>query len=109
MSKAITSQNRVSDNVVEARKQLFRLFKQRPMSDEDLLVNLTMYMRSGSLAKLLFLNEVYQKIIHIPGSILEFGIWMGASTITFENLRAVYEPYNYQRRIIAFDTFNPRT
>lgn len=105
MGKVITSQNRVSDSVIEARQRLFRLFKQRPMTDEDLLVNLAMYMRSGSLAKLLFLNEIYQKIIDIPGSILEFGIWMGASTITFENLRAVYEPYNYQRRIVAFDTF----
>jgi len=75
------------------------------MSDEDLLVNLSMYMRSGSLAKLLFLNEMYQKIIDLPGVICEFGVWMGASTVAFENLRAVYEPYNYQRRVIAFDTF----
>jgi hypothetical protein len=75
------------------------------MSDEDLLVNLSMYMRSGSLAKLLFLNEIYQKIIDLPGIICEFGVWMGASTIAFENLRAVYEPYNYQRRVVAFDTF----
>lgn len=105
MSKTITSQNRPSDNTLEVRKQLYRLFSERPMNDEDLLVNLSMYMRSGSLAKLLFLNEIYQKIINLPGVICEFGVWMGASTIAFENLRAVYEPYNYQRSILAFDTF----
>jgi len=102
---SITSQNRSANSALEARKQLYRLFKERPMSDEDLLVNLSMYMRSGSLAKLLFLNEIYQKIIDLPGIICEFGVWMGASTIAFENLRAVYEPYNYQRRVVAFDTF----
>lgn len=101
----ITSQNRSANSTLEARKQLYRLFSERPMSDEDLLVNLSMYMRSGSLAKLLFLNEMYQKIIDLPGVICEFGVWMGASTVAFENLRAVYEPYNYQRRVIAFDTF----
>ena len=101
----ITSQNRSADSTLEARKQLYRLFSERPMSDEDLLVNLSMYMRSGSLAKLLFLNEMYQKIIDLPGVICEVGVWMGASTVAFENLRAVYEPYNYQRRVIAFDTF----
>lgn len=106
MSKAITSQNRSSNEALEARKQLYRLFRDRPMSDEDLLVNLSMYMRSGSLAKLLFLNEMYQKIIDLPGIICEFGVWMGASTVAFENLRAVYEPYNYQRRVVAFDTFS---
>jgi hypothetical protein len=101
----ITSQNRSANSTLEARKQLYRLFSKRPMSDEDLLVNLSMYMRSGSLAKLLFLNEMYQKIIDLPGVICEFGVWMGASTVAFENLRAVYEPYNCQRRVIAFDTF----
>jgi len=109
MSKSITSQSQSSDKALEARHRLYKLFKERPMSDEDLLVNLYMYMRSGSLAKLLFLNEMYQKVLSLPGVICEFGVWMGASTVAFENLRAVYEPYNHQRRILAFDTFSGYT
>lgn len=105
MSRNITSQNTSSEKSVEGREQLYRLFRERPMSDEELLVNLTMYMRSGSLAKLLFLDEMYRKIVDIPGVICEFGVWMGASTVAFENLRAVHEPYNHQRRIVSFDTF----
>jgi len=101
----ITSQNRVSEKTAIGRENLYRLFTNRPMDDEDLLVNLSMYMRSGSMAKLLFVNEIYQKVLNIPGAIFEFGIWMGATTIALENLRAVYEPYNHQRRIVAFDTF----
>ena len=75
------------------------------MGDEELLVNLGLYMRSGALAKLLFLNELYQKILPIPGILCEFGIWWGQSLAMFENLRAVYEPYNHARRMVGFDTF----
>ncbi len=109
MATSITSQNRSSNKQVAAREKLFRLFKHRPMSDEELLVNLGMYMRSGTLAKVLFLDEVYKRILNIPGSIFEFGVWMGQSIIIFENLRAIYEPYNYQRRIVGFDTFSGYT
>jgi hypothetical protein len=101
MSTSITSQNRSAATAIDARRELYRLFKERPMKDEYLLVNLSMFMRSGTLAKLLFLNEMYQKILELPGIVCEFGVWMGASTIALENLRAVYEPYNYQRRIVA--------
>lgn len=109
MTKKITSQNPSSDSSVQAREDLYRLFRERPMQEHELLVNLGLFMRSGSLAKLLFLNEMYQKIIEIPGIICEFGVWMGQSTVVFENLRAVYEPYNFQRRIIGFDTFSGYT
>lgn len=105
MATKITSQNKTDDKVANNRQRLFDLFKGRPMSDEELLVNLGLYMRSGALAKILFLNELYQKVIGIPGHIMEFGVWWGQSITTFENLRAIHEPYNHQRRIVAFDTF----
>jgi hypothetical protein len=100
-----TSQSASSEKALSGRQKLFQLFKDRPMSDEELLVNLGLYMRSGALAKLLFLNELYQKILPIPGILCEFGIWWGQSLAMFENLRAVYEPYNHARRMVGFDTF----
>jgi hypothetical protein len=105
MSTTITSQNKTDTKVTNNRERLFHLFKNRPMNDEDLLVNLGMYMRSGALAKMLYMDEIYRKIVPIPGHLMEFGVWWGQSICTFENLRAVHEPYNHQRRIVAFDTF----
>ena len=99
------SQNTPSAVIAERRQRLHRLFAARPMPDEELLVNLGLYMRSGALAKILFLNEIYEKILPIPGVICEFGVWWGQSLVLFENLRAVYEPYNHLRKIIGFDTF----
>lgn len=101
----ITSQNQTSDKVSSNRQRLFDLFASRPLPDEELLVNLGLYMRSGALAKILFLDEIYRKVIGIPGHIMEFGVWWGQSITTFENLRAIHEPYNHQRHVVAFDTF----
>lgn len=105
MSTPITSQNKTHDQISENRRRLFHLFQNRPMDDADLLVNLGMYLRSGALAKLLYLDEIYRKIVGIPGHVMEFGVWWGQSIAMFENLRAVHEPYNHQRRIVGFDTF----
>ena len=99
------AQNRSSQDRVENRKNLYQMFNERPMPDDQLMVNLPLYMRSGSLAKLLFADELYKLILPIPGVIMEFGIWWGANLALFTNLRAVYEPYNYSRKVIGFDTF----
>lgn len=87
------------------REKLLELFRDRQMPDHELMTNFGLFMRSGALAKILFLNEAYQMILPIPGVVCEFGVWWGQSLAVFENLRAVYEPYNYTRKIVGFDTF----
>lgn len=87
------------------RLELTRLFRERPLPDDELLLNLGLFNRSSMVAKLLFLDEAYRLIKPIPGVIMEFGIWWGNNVVTFENLRAVHEPFNQTRRIIGFDTF----
>lgn len=89
----------------EVRKNLLYLFKKRPIPDEYLLTNMGLYTRSSALAKILFLDEMYRKIIKVPGKIMVFGLWWGQDAIVFENLRAIHEPYNHARKIVGFDTF----
>lgn len=89
----------------DARQKLHRLFKESPLPDEHLLVNLGLYQRSSVVAKFLYLNELYQHIINLPGVIMEFGTWWGQTLVQFQNLRAVYEPYNHTRKVVGFDTF----
>ena len=98
-------QSRASERQVEARKRLVELFKESPLPVEQLLVNLHLYMRSSVIAKVLYIDELYQEIIDIPGVIMEFGTWWGANLALFQSLRAVYEPYNYTRKVVGFDTF----
>lgn len=98
-------QSRASQEQSEARKKLRELFENSPLPTDELLVNLALYMRSSVVAKLLYINELYQLIVRTPGVIMEFGVWWGTNMALFESLRAVYEPYNYTRKIIGFDTF----
>jgi len=104
-NKEYRLQSRASENQVLARQKLLDLFKGCPIPEEEFLVNLGLYIRSSVLAKFLYVNELYQKIIHIPGIIMEFGVWWGQNLALFESLRAIYEPYNYTRKIVGFDTF----
>jgi len=90
---------------LEARQALLQLYKNTPVSDDDMLINLGLFTRSVMLAKYLYLNELYQQILEIPGVIMEFGVWWGANLALLESFRSVYEPYNWSRKVVGFDTF----
>lgn len=95
-----------NDGQMAARKELLRLFEAAPMGLEDKLFNLGIYVRSGLLVKFLLLAEIYQRFSKVPGMFVEFGTWFGQNLILLENLRAIYEPFAKQRRIVGFDTFD---
>lgn len=102
-------QSRKTLSQKQNREMMIALLDNTPIPPHELAVNLQLYMRSSVLAKLLYINELYELIVMTPGVIMEFGVWWGANLALFENLRAVYEPYNYTRRIIGFDTFEGYT
>ena len=58
-----------------------------------------------TLSRVLYLNQLYQEIVGKPGVICEFGVQYGATLAMLANLRGIYEPYNFSRKIIGFDTF----
>lgn len=93
------------ENQQTAKKQLLQYALNPPKTNDELLSNLALYMRSVMLAKVLYLDELYRQIIDKPGVIMEFGVWWGANQALFNNLRAIHEPYNRMRRVIGFDTF----
>lgn len=96
---------RGSEQEIKAREVILDLFKNSPIPDDEMLVNLGAYLRSPLLAKILYLNELYQRIESLPGIVVEFGIWWGANLALFESFRSVYEPYNWTRKVVGFDTF----
>jgi hypothetical protein len=89
----------------QARERQMELFRQTPLPPQELATNLGLYLRSTVIAKILYLNELYARILPLPGVVMEFGCWWGANLALFSSLRAVHEPYNYARRVIGFDTF----
>jgi hypothetical protein len=98
-------QTRGSEEQRAAREVLLDLFKNSPLPPEQMLTNLGLFSRSSVLAKMLYVDELYRMIVNIPGVIMEFGVWWGQNLALFESMRAIYEPYNYARRVVGFDTF----
>ncbi len=72
---------------------------------KEILNNLGLYLNRQSLTRILFMNDLYKKIIDVNGIIIEFGVRWGQNLSLFESIRGIYEPYNYNRKIVGFDTF----
>jgi hypothetical protein len=88
------------------RQTIFEALKRGSIPDEELLTNLGLFQSRRSLSRLLLMHSLYQKIINVPGSIIEFGTRWGQNLALFANFRGMYEPYNYSRLLIGFDTFS---
>ena len=93
-----------SDEKVMLR-ELCVMLKETPLPDDELLQNLGLYLTSKSLARILFFYEIYQKILHTHGVIMEFGVRWGQTISLLSALRGIFEPYDRHRKIIGFDTF----
>ena len=90
---------------MKARREMQRLYERAPMETQDLLFNLGLFVRSGLLVKFLVVAELYQRAMKVPGVMLEAGVWYGQTLALLENCRAIFEPFNKQRRIVGLDTF----
>jgi len=89
----------------QGRQQFLHLFKENPIPDTELLSNLGLYTRRQVVARALYMNDLYQKILQVPGVIMEFGCRWGQNLAWFISLRGIYEPFNQGRKIVGFDTF----
>ena len=90
---------------IEQRQQLVRLLKSCPIPDRELLSNLSLFLTRQNLSQLLFLREMYERILPVHGVIFEFGVRWGRNLCAYEALRGIYEPFNHNRKIVGFDTF----
>lgn len=80
-------------------------FKATPIPDDELLPNLGLFLTSKNLSRILFFYEIYKKIVHTHGVIVEFGVRWGQTLAIMAALRGIFEPFNRHRKIIGFDTF----
>jgi hypothetical protein len=76
-----------------------------PIPDDELLAQLPLFLDGPTLARVLFMNELYQLILPVHGSIMEFGVRWGRDLALWTQLRGIYEPFNWNRHIVGFDTW----
>ncbi len=89
----------------DAQGQLVELLKSTPIPEDELLANIGLFLTSKNLSRLLFFYEIYQKIVHTHGIIVEFGVRWGQTLSLMSALRGIFEPFNRHRKIMGFDTF----
>ncbi|WP_299290906.1 TylF/MycF/NovP-related O-methyltransferase [Nitrosopumilus sp.] len=58
-----------------------------------------------AMAKFLARYEIFKKMMHVNGSIIECGVLHGGGLFTWAKLSSILEPTNHVRKIIGFDTF----
>lgn len=80
-------------------------FDQSPCPTADKLSNFPKYVRRQDIARFLCRYEIFKRQLHIKGSIVECGVHHGGGAMTWAQISATLEPYNYHRQIIGFDTF----
>jgi len=101
----IEKMNKSTEKEVSNREHFIKQFRAHPIFESELIWNFALFMNRQSLSRLLILHELYKKILPIPGIIMEFGVCWGRDLSLFQNFRGLYEPYNYTRKIVGFDTF----
>lgn len=94
-----------SDEVTRKR-QLVTHLRETAIPDNELLDNLGLYLTRQTLSRINFIQKLYEMIVPVHGVIMEFGVRWGQNLALFSMLRGIHEPFNYNRRVIGFDTFS---
>ena len=105
MKGMIRESSRQSNANLGALEEYERYWDESAGTNNVKLENFTKYVTRETLTKFLTRNEVFLKQLHVNGSIVEMGVARGVSLMTWAHLSAIYEPVNYLREIIGFDTF----
>lgn len=70
------------------------------------LSNFQKYVPRQNLSKFIAKYELFKQILNVEGAIVECGIRFGGGLMSFAQFSSIFEPVNYTRKIIGFDTFS---
>lgn len=85
--------------------RLESLIDRAGLSLQDVLQNYAAFIRRRDLPKLLCHYELFKQIEHLPGSIVELGVFRGAGLFTWANLLETFCPGDRTRMVYGFDHF----
>ncbi|MCE3224791.1 MAG: CalS11 [Nitrospira sp.] len=96
---------RSSEHETDIREKLSQLFQECPIPDDEVLANLGLFIKRKDLSRILFLQDLYKQILQVHGVVVEFGVRYGNNLALMQSLRGIYEPFNHNRKILGFDSF----
>jgi hypothetical protein len=93
-----------NDYVKARNKHLEKVASQRGLS--HLTENFSKFTSRQTLTRFLAHDEIFRKILDVHGSVIECGVYLGQSLMTWAQLSSIYEPIGgATREIFGFDTF----
>lgn len=95
-----------SSQELATRQEFYETFAQCPIPSNELLANLGLFMNRQALSRVLFMHDLYRQILNVNGIVIEFGVRWGQNLALFSSFRGMYEPFNYTRKVVGFDTFS---
>jgi hypothetical protein len=101
-----TMRHSSSSSETEAYRALEAELRETPIPEGQLLAQVPLFLTRVSLAHVLFMADLYRHILPIHGDILEFGCRWGRNLALLVNLRTNFEPHNFSRKVVGFDTFS---
>ena len=94
-----------SENEIDGRKKMVECFKNSPIPEEQQLPNLGLFLNSKTLARINFMQHIYNLSIDVPGVVFDLGTRWGQNMAIFASCRGMFEPFNRHKKIVGFDTF----
>lgn len=101
-----TEPTRTTQKEINYRKNIDNYFAKSIDSNVEKLQNFAKYVPTQDLRKFICRYELFKKILHVHGSIVECGVLYGGGLMTWAQLSEIFEPINHTRNIIGFDTFS---
>jgi hypothetical protein len=95
--------NFAADDEIESR--LNEHFRKFDVSAGEIWKNFPIYARRLHLKRFLAHYELFQKVVDLPGDIVELGVFRGASLMSWANFLEIRCMGDRQRRVFGFDNF----
>lgn len=92
-----------ADDNIEA--MLEEHFEKYDISKREIWRNFQIYTRRVFLKRFLAHYELYQKVVNLPGDIVELGVYRGSSLMTWANFMEIRNMGDRHKKIVGFDNF----
>lgn len=96
---------RHSEKDLKAYSLTEQAFSGSSLSSLDKLESFPRFATKRSIARFLAKQEIYKHILNTTGIIVECGVFNGAGLFSWAHFANIFEPSNYTRKIVGFDTF----
>jgi hypothetical protein len=109
MESAVNTDFAVRSSAKESdrRARFLETFNSSPIPDAELVYSqLALYLPRQELSRMLALADLYRnQVLETNGVLMEFGTCYGRTAALLTNLRGIFEPFNFTRKLVIFDTF----